>query len=75
MISLLKDSESYVFEGSLEGYIAFQKRGDKGFGYDPIFIPMGYEDRSLAELGEDLKNTISHRFKALSLMRKVLEEL
>ena len=75
VISLLKDSESYVFEGSLEGYIAFQKRGDKGFGYDPIFIPLGYEDRSLAELGEDLKNTISHRFKALSLMRKVLEEL
>lgn len=75
VVTLLKGSEKYVFEGSLEGHIAFQKSGDKGFGYDPVFIPEGYEGRSMAELGEELKNTISHRFKALSLMRKVLEEL
>ncbi|MGM9787331.1 MAG: RdgB/HAM1 family non-canonical purine NTP pyrophosphatase [Candidatus Cryptobacteroides sp.] len=75
VVTLLKDSEKYVFEGSLEGYIAFQKSGERGFGYDPVFIPKGYEGRSLAELGEELKNTISHRFKALSLMSKVLEEL
>lgn len=54
------------FEGEIKGKIALEQRGGKieGFGYDPIFIPEGFE-KSFAELGSDFKNTISHRRKAL----------
>ena len=75
IVLLNVDQDYKKFIGVAEGEIVPIQENINGFGYDPIFIPMGYEDRSLAELGEDLKNTISHRFKALSLMRKVLEEL
>lgn len=51
------------FEGELCGTIALEKRGNKGFGYDPVFIPTGYRS-TLAELGEEVKNSISHRKKA-----------
>ncbi len=54
----------YVFEGVVKGTIAEEKRGDKGFGYDPIFIPEGY-DKTFAELGVEEKNRISHRAKAV----------
>ena len=50
--------------GIVEGEIAMSPRGRQGFGYDPIFIPRGY-DRTMAELSPEEKNTISHRFKAL----------
>lgn len=55
-----------VFDGTLEGHIAFRPAGAQGFGYDPIFVPNGY-DRTLAELGPNIKNRISHRAKALRL--------
>ena len=54
-----------VFEGSCEGRIDFAPRGRGGFGYDPLFVPEGHE-QSFAELGEELKNRISHRSKALA---------
>jgi XTP/dITP diphosphohydrolase len=57
-----------LFEGTCEGRIDFAPRGAGGFGYDPLFIPAGY-DRSFAELGEDVKNTLSHRAKALEQLR------
>ena len=53
-----------VYEGRVDGQIAVAPRGEKGFGYDPIFIPDGYE-QTFAELGEDVKNQISHRRRAL----------
>ena len=53
-----------IFEGMLTGSIALALAGDLGFGYDPIFIPEGY-DKTLAELGPHIKNRISHRAKAL----------
>ena len=53
-----------VSEGICEGKITFEPRGDSGFGYDPIFIPDGY-DQTFAELSEDVKNLISHRARAL----------
>ena len=53
-----------VFEGRVDGEISEQPRGDNGFGYDPIFIPEGY-DKTFAELGDDVKNQISHRRRAL----------
>ena len=49
-----------LFEGIVKGNLIFEKRGEKGFGYDPIFIPYGY-DKTFAELGDVVKNTISHR--------------
>jgi XTP/dITP diphosphohydrolase len=52
-----------MVEGTVDGTIAEQARGWHGFGYDPIFVPHGFE-RTFAELSADLKNTISHRAKA-----------
>ncbi len=71
VVSLLIGSEEHQFEGRVEGRIAKEKSGSEGFGYDPIFIPEGY-DKSFAELGEDVKNQISHRARAV---RKLAEYL
>ena len=57
------NKNTYCFEGRIDGKIIFEKRGENGFGYDPIFIPEGYE-KTFAELGNDIKNKISHRAKA-----------
>ncbi|SES67530.1 dITPase [Methanococcoides vulcani] len=54
--------ESSVFTGTVEGKIAFEERGTGGFGYDPIFE---YEGKTFGELGTEVKNTISHRRRAL----------
>jgi XTP/dITP diphosphohydrolase len=60
-----------LFEGTCEGHIASQPSGVKGFGYDPLFIPTGYNE-SFAQLGDAVKNQISHRAKALSKLRNRL---
>ena len=56
--------EQFVFEGSVSGRIIEVKRGDQGFGYDPIFIPDGY-DRTFAEMNMKEKSILSHRARAL----------
>lgn len=61
----------YVFFGDLKGYIAFEKKGSGGFGYDPIFF-LPDQKKTLAELERAEKNRISHRGKALSLLRTYL---
>lgn len=61
------------FEGECEGYISEKKMGNKGFGYDPIFIPKGY-NKTFAFLGEE-KNKISHRAKALFSLKNFLKNL
>ena len=63
-ISLILDGKEYLFEGVIKGEIIKEKRGDSGFGYDPIFKPEGY-DKTFAELGNDIKNKISHRALAV----------
>ena len=57
--------------GECEGVIAAEKRGSEGFGYDPVFVPAGY-DGTFAQLGTDLKNTISHRARALAELERLL---
>lgn len=63
--------DEIVAEGELAGRIAHAPRGESGFGYDPVFVPYGY-DQTLAELGEDVKGEISHRRDALDKMRRVV---
>ena len=57
--------QTQIFDGTCEGRIDFTPRGRGGFGYDPLFIPNGFE-KSFAELGEETKNQISHRAQALA---------
>src|SRR5690349_18557256 len=63
--------ETQIFEGVCEGTIGFELRGAGGFGYDPLFFPLGY-DRTFGELSEGEKNQLSHRAKALNAMREAL---
>tara|TARA_B100000989_G_scaffold284589_1_gene251529 strand:+ start:314 stop:889 length:576 start_codon:yes stop_codon:yes gene_type:complete len=63
--------KEYQLSGSVEGSIIHEKRGNKGFGYDPIFVPKGYK-KTFAELGEDVKNKISHRAIASRELIKIL---
>jgi len=63
-----------TFEGVVEGRIADQMRGDAGFGYDPIFIPDGFE-QTFGELAPEVKNTISHRAKAIHAAAVKLRQL
>lgn len=63
--------EIHYFEGHIDGIIAKEKRGNAGFGYDPLFIPNGYQ-QSFAELGETIKNHISHRAQAVEKLAEYL---
>jgi XTP/dITP diphosphohydrolase len=63
-----------LFEGCCEGWIEFRSRGKGGFGYDPVFLPAGYE-QTFSELGEDIKNQMSHRAKALMKVMKCKQRL
>lgn len=60
-----------LFEGIVRGSIATEKQGDEGFGYDPIFVPEGYNE-SFAQLGLDIKNGISHRARAVAKLAQYL---
>lgn len=64
VIALIEDGEVQYFEGRIDGQIAKEPQGRAGFGYDPIFVPLGYE-KSFAELGTEEKNKISHRALAV----------
>ena len=67
------DGEKLVARGECHGHISREKKGEGGFGYDPVFVPDGY-DKSFAELGTDFKNTISHRARALGELERMLEK-
>ena len=74
VITLIVNGQMKMFEGTLEGEIAYEKSGNGGFGYDPIFIADEYPGLTLADISEDEKNAISHRGKALRAMAKWLHE-
>lgn len=74
VVTLILNGEKHFFEGRMEGRIAMAKAGTQGFGYDPVFIPDLYPDHTVAELGEDVKNEISHRGKSLREMAAWLKE-
>lgn len=71
VISLIVDGENKLFEGVVNGQILHEKRGSEGFGYDPIFLPDGY-DQTFAEMPLDLKNKISHRSQAINKLTQYL---
>lgn len=65
------DGQSIVARGEVEGHLITEKRGYEGFGYDPLFVPDGYE-QTFGELAPEVKNAISHRANALKNLRKKL---
>lgn len=73
VISLIEKGEEQQFEGIVRGEIIREARGDSGFGYDPVFRPEGY-DETFAELGNEIKNKISHRARAVNELCKYLSE-
>lgn len=74
VITLILNGEKHYFEGTMEGRIGYEKVGNGGFGYDPVFIADDYPDVTVAELTDEQKNAISHRGKALRAMAAWLQE-
>ncbi len=73
-IAIVSKYGEYVVHGWMYGKVIDEVRGEKGFGYDPMFIPAGF-DKTLGELDDDVKSTISHRSKALVLAKPIIEML
>lgn len=73
-ITLVLNGKQIQFDGSVAGVILEEKHGEKGFGYDPIFQPNGY-DNSFAEMGMAEKNTISHRALAVAKLATYLKSI
>lgn len=72
VIALIKDGNEYLFEGKVDGVILNEKKGTEGFGYDPVFLPDGFE-QSFAEMEAAQKNAISHRGRSVVKLVHFLE--
>lgn len=72
VVTLIIGGEMQQVEGIVNGRIAQQEEGEGGFGYDPVFIPEGY-DKTFASLSAEIKNSISHRGRALEALKKVIQ--
>lgn len=72
VVALVSDEGTHTFEGICRGIILTEERGNKGFGYDPVFQPEGYE-QTFAELDSDVKNKISHRGRAVQKLYEWLK--
>jgi XTP/dITP diphosphohydrolase len=66
------EMETELFDGVCEGRLLIEPRGKNGFGYDPLFVPDGFE-QTFAELGDEVKNKLSHRARALAKLREFFE--
>lgn len=73
VIALIINGEEKLFNGIVRGSITHEKRGDSGFGYDPIFIPEGFSE-SFAQMSSEQKNSISHRYRATEQLSNYLKE-
>ena len=73
VIALIIKGEEKLFNGIVKGTISNRKMGDAGFGYDPIFIPEGFSE-SFAQMTSDMKNSISHRYRATEELSKYLKQ-
>ena len=73
-IAIVSKYGEYTVHGWMHGEAITEPRGDKGFGYDPLFIPYGYE-LTLGELDNEIKRSISHRAKALALAKPIIQML
>lgn len=73
VVALITEEGAHTFEGICRGFILTEPRGEKGFGYDPVFRPEGYE-QTFAELGAESKNEISHRGRAVQKLYEWLKE-
>lgn len=71
VIALIQDGKTMTFEGIVRGTIIEEKRGKGGFGYDPVFVPDGYE-QTFGEMDPEIKNQISHRARAVAKLREYL---
>ncbi|ADV42724.1 non-canonical purine NTP diphosphatase [Bacteroides helcogenes] len=71
VFALIVDGKEHLFEGTVKGEIVKNRKGTSGFGYDPIFVPEGYT-QTFAEMGNELKNKISHRAVATNKLCKFL---
>lgn len=74
VFALILDGKEHIFEGIIKGEIIKTRRGTSGFGYDPVFVPEGYK-QTFAELGNELKNKISHRAIATNKLCKFLSSI
>jgi len=74
IIALIIDNQEVLFEGIIRGKIAEEKSGHEGFGYDPIFIPEGY-NKTFAELPDSVKLSLSHRTRAVNKMVDFLNNI
>ena len=72
VVSLIVHGEMQQVEGVVNGFISLDEEGDGGFGYDPVFVPEGYT-KTFASLPSDVKNSISHRFRAMEALCQILK--
>ena len=74
VVTLIYHNKFYFIEGEVNGLILHEKRGLSGFGYDPIFCPLGY-NKSFGEISQNQKNLISHRSIAFSKLKKLIQNI
>ena len=74
IVLITENKETLVVDGHCKGAIGLTAKGNNGFGYDPLFIPEGFIE-TFSELGEDIKNQISHRAKALEKLKEEIKKI
>ena len=74
-IAIVSSNKEWIVQGKCFGNIAHAPKGEGGFGYDPLFIPNAFPDRTMAQLHMNEKNSISHRGQAMKKLQSILDEI